>query len=81
MAKILNIRGVDEKVAREFAAGAAIRGLTQADFLQKLLELRMEACLSVGDPGREDYTEETLRRHRDGLRHWLVSNEMLDMFA
>lgn len=81
MAKILNIRGVDERVAREFAAGAAIRGLTQADFLQKLLELRMIATVAIGDPGRTDSSVEALSACWNSLRAWLVSNEMLDMYA
>lgn len=40
MAKILSIRGVDENVSRQFAAGAAVRGITQAEYLGRLLELR-----------------------------------------
>lgn len=43
--KSLTIRTVEEQVAREFAAGAAIRGITQAEFLKRLLALRMEAAL------------------------------------
>lgn len=40
MAKILSIRGVDEDVSRQFAAGAAVRGITQAEYLKRLLDLR-----------------------------------------
>lgn len=40
MAKILSIRGVDEDVFRQFAAGAAVRGITQAEYLRLLIELR-----------------------------------------
>lgn len=78
MAKIMNIRGVDERVAREFAAGAAIRGLTQAEFLKKLLELRMEACLAIST--REGDPKWAMERIAN-LHQWLSENEMLDMYA
>ncbi len=41
--KVLNIRGIDEDVARQFSAGAAIRGVTQAEFIGRLLALRNAA--------------------------------------
>jgi hypothetical protein len=37
--KVLNIRGIDEEVARQFAGGAAVRGWTQAEYLKQLLWL------------------------------------------
>lgn len=40
MVKILSIRGVDEGVSRQFSAGAAVRGITQAEYLKRLVELR-----------------------------------------
>lgn len=79
MAKILNIRGVDENVAREFAAGAAIRGYTQAEFLKKLLELRMEAALLVLEPSqyRPDVVESKFR----AFQQFVTANDLMDKYA
>ena len=37
--KVLNIRGIDETVARDFSASASVRGMTQAEYLARLMEL------------------------------------------
>lgn len=55
MAKILNIRGVDEEVSRQFAAGAAVRGITQAEYLGRLIELRERVAEAI------QLTEQTIR--------------------
>jgi len=41
MPKVLNIRGVNDSVARLFSAGAAIRGMTQAEYLAALVDLHL----------------------------------------
>lgn len=78
MAKILNIRGVEETVARQFAAGAAIRGVTQAEFLKLLLDLRVEAAIAT-EIGRT--TEGWEVRAINQLTEWMTKNEMGDMYA
>ncbi len=48
MTKFLNIRGVEDSVAAEFSAGAAIRGITQAEYLARLIRLRGAAFHRIG---------------------------------
>lgn len=65
MTKILNIRGVEDHVAREFSVGANARGLTQAEYLRRLLAFRFDVCLimdnlEANDPVR--VVEEIKRR-------------------
>lgn len=43
----ISIRGVDEAVARQFAAGAAARGITQAEYLRRLIDLRTEISAAM----------------------------------
>ncbi len=38
-AKILSIRGVDDLDARDFSSSAAVRGMTQAEYLHELIAL------------------------------------------
>lgn len=58
--KVLNIRGIDEKVAWSFSVGAAARGWTQAEYLKQLLWLHSFVRL--------DYQTETWEwRSPDGM--------------
>lgn len=74
MAKILSIRSVDEDVIRLFSGGAAIRGITQAEYLQRLLELRCWAVTAVQLSSREDHGPaaaiEVLRKALTELDLW-----------
>jgi hypothetical protein len=66
--RILNIRGIDEDVARAFSAGAASRGWTQAEYLKQLLRLHSFVRL--------DYRgERWVWSSRDGSDSWPVLEE------
>lgn len=51
--KIIGIKGVPEDVAKQFSVGAAARGITQAQYLTGLLELRSLAA-EFAEPDDDD---------------------------
>ena len=51
--KIIQIRGVREEVARQFSIGAAVRGITQAEYLFRLMVLR-DTVADLADAEPED---------------------------
>lgn len=58
--KILNIRGVDESVHRRFSAGAAARGITQAEYLRRLLDYRDKSVSLVWRGG--EFAEDSVTK-------------------
>ncbi len=58
MTKFLNIRGVEDQTARAFSGGAAVRGITQAEYLARLLALRADVVAAARMGLREDTTKE-----------------------
>ena len=72
MAKVLNIRGVDEGDARQLSAGAAIRGWTQSKYLKELLALHQQVVQIQG--WMWDGPVEHLPRDEEewDLTHWHV---------
>lgn len=75
--KYLNIRNVDEDVARKFSAGATVRGLTQAEYLGLLVELREMADLAMADWESCNAIHNYYKRMHD----WLVTNRMGSQWA
>lgn len=81
MAKILSIRGVDEEVSRQFAAGAAVRGITQAEYLRRLLDLRESVVAAVRLPERTDPPLFSAAEALDEVRALLGSHALWDHLA
>lgn len=77
--KSLTIRAVEEDIAREFAAGAAIRGITQAEYLKRLLRFRMLA--SVHLRGTRDTPDEQRVDDHKTLAGFMASLDLWDMSA
>lgn len=78
MAKILNIRSVDEEVIRKFSGGAAVRGVTQAEYLRRLLNLREDVVTAYQLSKQEDWGAE---RGMEGVRQSLTDLQMWDVVA
>lgn len=81
MAKILSIRGVDEEVSRQFAAGAAVRGITQAEYLRRLLDLRESAVAALRLSQRTEPPLFSASESLDELRAVLTRNALWDHLA
>ncbi len=87
MTKFLNIRGVEDSVAAEFSAGAAIRGITQAEYLGRLIRLRGEAFHRIGardldgmDPNDPKAAARLLESVR-ALQRFIIELELGDHWA
>lgn len=78
--KSLTIRGVDESVAREFAAGAAVRGITQAEYLRRLLQLRFFANAHTMELPHNAPLED-LGASAKHLQQWILDLDMDDKSA
>ena len=81
MAKILSIRGVDEDVSRQFAAGAAVRGITQAEYLKRLLDLRESTVVAVRLTERTQAPLFSAAAALDEVRVALTKNALWDHVA
>lgn len=81
MAKILSIRGVDEDVIRQFSAGAAVRGITQAEYLKRLIDLRESAVAAVRLTERTEPPLFSAAEAIDEVRAVLTKNALWDHFA
>lgn len=79
--KFLTVRNVEESVAREFSAGAAIRGITQAEYLKRLLALRTEAAFAAIMAARPDEDDANAAKQMRYLSGQLASLELWDMTA
>lgn len=81
MAKVLNIRGIDEEVARAFSGGASIRGWTQAEYLKRLLWLHSLVRLDYrGEQWNWKAPEETADAQGDEAL-WYVTNTPAEEFV
>lgn len=79
--KFLNIRNVEEAVAREFSAGAAIRGITQAEYLKRLLKLRGECAFAVIMSQRPDGDDAYIANQMRYLQGAVDALELWDQTA
>lgn len=81
MAKILNIRGVDEDVSHQFSAGAAVRGITQAEYLRLLIELREHTVTAMQLHERTNPPLFSASDSLDEIRAFLSNHSLWDRTA
>lgn len=77
--KFLTVRGVEDSVAREFSAGAAVRGINQSEYLRRLLQLRLIAGQHLSRPVGASEAEKAA--HFEHLTQWMNDLNLWDQTA
>lgn len=68
MSTVLNIKGIEQRVQEDFALGAAARGITQAEYLKRLVGLHSLVRLTYQPDCRWVWTDPNVED--DGVDGW-----------